>query len=231
MFCENCGKENISGAKFCEGCGTPLTVTEPVVAPLEPVGAGNKVTPIIVALIAIVVVAGLIFGGISLFGGNKFMKPMNNLIKSLEKEDADFFLKAIPEEFADELDREDLKELEKAYEIGNEILEDEYGKNVKIKAKVVDKEKLDDDDIEDLEGTFVADLDVDDIDEAYEVEYKVTVKGKKDKEEAKWETYVAKIDGKWYFIDMDDLPELVVEFIDMAEIQRELYDGAYASAY
>ena len=29
MFCENCGAEVKAGAKFCESCGTPLSVAEP----------------------------------------------------------------------------------------------------------------------------------------------------------------------------------------------------------
>ena len=29
MFCENCGAEVKAGARFCESCGTPLSVAEP----------------------------------------------------------------------------------------------------------------------------------------------------------------------------------------------------------
>lgn len=30
MFCENCGSQNVDGAKFCASCGAPLAVSQPV---------------------------------------------------------------------------------------------------------------------------------------------------------------------------------------------------------
>lgn len=232
MYCENCGKENTNDARFCESCGAPLTNPEENVIPTEPAQSGNKGTMVVLGVLIIAVIAGLVWGGITLFGGNKLMKPMNNIIKAIEKEDADLFLEAIPEDLADALDRDDLKELEEGFKAGKEVLEDEYGKNVKIKAKVKSKEKLDEDDIKDLEeDTYFFGEDID-IDEAYEVEYKITVKGKDDKEEAEWETYVAKVDGKWCFIDMNGFIELIGEFLNINDIEEEMYgDGGYASAY
>ena len=36
MICQNCGKENLEGSKFCEGCGTPLQAApQPVEVPVQ----------------------------------------------------------------------------------------------------------------------------------------------------------------------------------------------------
>ncbi len=226
MYCENCGKENTNDARFCEGCGAPLTKPEENVIPVEPAQSGNKGTMIVLAVIVIAIIGGLVWGGISLFGGNKLMKPMNNIIKAIEKEDAEFYLKSVPEDVVKAAEKEDKnfdEEFEEGLELIKEMLEDEYGKNFKIKAKVVDKKKIDKDDIEDLEDDIYLDeIDVDDIEAAYEVEYEVTIKGKDGKEDAKFETHVGKVDGKWYFIDMDRDPVefIIEEFID----ENEFYD-------
>lgn len=227
MFCENCGKENVNGAKFCEGCGAELTIPS---EPVQPEPTGNKGTLVVLAIVIIAIIAGLVWGGISLFGGNKFMKPMNNIIKALEKEDAEYYILAVPEDVVEETKKRDEnfdEELEDGFKVINEMLEDEYGKNFKVKAKLVEKEKLDKDDIEDLEKEIYLDeIDVDDIDAAYEVEYEITVKGKDDKEEAKFETHIGKIDGKWYFIDMERDPmEFIVEkFLDGEEFREKMYN-------
>lgn len=230
MFCENCGKENLGDARFCEGCGAPLTNPEANTVPTEPAQSGNKGTMVVLAVIVIAIIAGLVWGGISLFGGNKLMKPMNNIIKAIEKEDSEYYLKSVPEDVvkaAKKTDSDLEEEFEEGAELINEMLEDEYGKNFKIKAKVVDKKKIDKDDIEDLEDDiYLYEIDVDDIEAAYEVEYEVTVKGKDGKEDAKFETHIGKIDGKWYFIDMDKDPLdfIVDEFLDREKFYDEMYN-------
>lgn len=35
MFCENCGAQNVDGAKFCAGCGAPLASAQPVQPQVE----------------------------------------------------------------------------------------------------------------------------------------------------------------------------------------------------
>ncbi len=230
MFCENCGKENVNDARFCESCGAPLTNPIEPVTPTPSESTGNKGTAVVLAVVIIAVIGGLVWGGISLFGGNKLMKPMNNIIKAIEKEDAEFYLKSVPEDVvkaAKKTDNDLEDEFEEGAELINEMLEDEYGKNFKIKAKIVDKKKIDKDDIEDLEDDiYLNEIDVDDIEAAYEVEYEVTVKGKDGKEDAKFETHIGKVDGKWYFIDMDKDPLdfIVDEFIDEDKFYEEMYN-------
>lgn len=91
MFCNNCGKQNPDGAKFCSGCGSTISV-EPPVAPVQPVQqptyqasvqqpvyqapVQQDIAPapkksngkLIAIIISIVVVIGLVVGGIFLFG-------------------------------------------------------------------------------------------------------------------------------------------------------------------
>lgn len=230
MYCENCGKENTNDAKFCEGCGAPLNISsEPVtLTPAEP--TGNRATLIVLVVVIIAVIAGLVWGGISLFGGNKLLAPMNNIIKAIDKEDSEYYLKSVPKDVvkaAKKTDSDLEDEFEEGAELINEMLEDEYGKNFKIKAKIVEKKKIDKDDIEDLEDDiYLNGIDVDDIEAAYEVEYEVTVKGKDGKEDAKFETHIGKIDGKWYFIDIDKDPLnfIVDEFLDREKFYDEMYN-------
>ena len=62
MHCDQCGKENRSGSKFCKFCGASLT---------ESSGSGKRVSvqkfswknPIVILLIALIVLGGLGFGG------------------------------------------------------------------------------------------------------------------------------------------------------------------------
>ena len=35
MFCENCGAQNVDGAKFCASCGAPLAVSQPAQPQIE----------------------------------------------------------------------------------------------------------------------------------------------------------------------------------------------------
>ena len=70
------------------------------------------------------------------------------MCKGMQKADAKTFLKAFPavmtEDLEDSLDDDYLEDqLEK--------FEDEYGKNIKITYKVLDKEKIDKEDLEDLQ--------------------------------------------------------------------------------
>jgi len=81
-------------------------------------------------------------------------------------------------------------------------MEDKYGKNIKISVDFKDKEKLDKDDIEDIENDFDDMYDEKiSISKAYEVECEFTIKGKDDKDTDETSITVGKIGSRWYIVD------------------------------
>lgn len=59
MFCKNCGKQLVDGAKFCDGCGTQLEATAAQTAPVQkPKSKGKKIGGIVMTVL----------GGLSVLG-------------------------------------------------------------------------------------------------------------------------------------------------------------------
>jgi len=211
-FCTSCGAQVPDGAYACPGCGaiqaqnaTPVnpTPTNTYVAPAptpaqyNPSAPAQKSTSGIIGMVAVGIIAIIVIALIaSIFGGG-YKKPIKNLFEGIEKSDWKKFSSAFPEER--------FKKMEKASDGDDyiegitEMLEDDYGKNIKISFKIKDKEKLDKDDIEDLE---------DDYEDTYEEKIKIkklevesTVKGKDDKDTDTADMVVGKIGLKWYILE------------------------------
>ncbi len=81
-----------------------------------------------------------------------------------------------------------------------ESAEDELGKNLKVSIKFEDNEKIDKDELEDVQDMLREAYDDEDIKvtAGYIVEGEATIKGKNDKETDDFELEVYKINGKWY---------------------------------
>ncbi|MFA5658886.1 MAG: hypothetical protein WC900_06340, partial [Oscillospiraceae bacterium] len=130
---------------------------------------------------------------------NYMCKPIDNMIKGIENQDADIFLSAYPEFLADQMDSYiDDDTMEDMYD----SFEDEYGKNIKISYKVTDKDKLDKDDLTDYEEEIDDYYDEKvDIAEGYEVEVELTIEGDDDNDNDDTDFVVLKIDGDWCVYD------------------------------
>lgn len=80
-------------------------------------------------------------------------------------------------------------------------LEDDFGKDLKISFKIVDKEKADKDDLDDMEELLNAEFDDEikfKLGAAYNLELELTIKGDDDKEdEIDAEAIVMKVNGDW----------------------------------
>ena len=85
----------------------------------------------------------------------------------------------------------------------NEMAEDEFGENVRITYKIKDKDKLDDDDLENYSDRLQSRCDDDDLEvtEGYKIKVKAKIKGDDDEEEETETFYVGKVDGKWVVLD------------------------------
>lgn len=245
MLCGKCGKENPEGAKFCEACGEELAaavveetvaVEEPAVeVPVEeiqtpaeeaPVAEENygevsekpanklSIAKIIVAVVAIIVV---IFGLKAIFGKGP-EDVVKNQVKAINKAKVSYALKVMPKGIAKEIKKDDdkIEEMEEAMEKTKELLKDRYGKNVKMSYKILDKEKIDKDDIEDYEDDYndaieeyneENDTKLKDvkISKGYKLEVKYIIKGKDDKDSNISSVTVLKINGKWCAYDLSSL--------------------------
>ena len=184
MLCNNCGTENLDGARFCVGCGAELGAApvyqepayqEPVYqeapqefyAPQEDAFAPEapkenklkKLLPMIIggaAAIVLIVVLCVVFLG----GGYK--KPLDNYMKILNGKGSEATIEAcMPKEFWEEAEDEldvtpgDLyDQLDENYDDLIEELEEEFGDNIKFSYKVTDKDELSKKKLDDLKDTY-----------------------------------------------------------------------------
>lgn len=208
-FCENCGSELKDTDKVCPNCGAAAVVkttkkdvkVEKNTATNAESNVPNNNNTKKFALIGGIAVAAVlvIILLIALLGGG-YKKPLNNYFKGIEKANSDTYLKAYPEFTREDMeDTYDNDYLDKRLE----NFEEEYGSKIKISYKVLDKEKLDKDDLEDIQDELEDEYDEDDVkvSTGYEVAVKITVKGSDDKESYYTSFYICKVNGKWCMVD------------------------------
>lgn len=198
MFCKQCGTQNSEGVNTCTNCGAAIEngTPTPKNSNFDPVALfyqlrGSKYFIPGLAGLALVIVLLIIFcsGGAT--------KPIDKYISAMSKANVNKYIAAFPKEYTEDWDEDDIEDM-----LSDDLddLEDEYGKNVKIKCKVLDKEKYDEDDLEDLAESLEDwyDLDEDDVTAAYRVICKLTIKGSDEKDVNYQMFVVIKYDGKWY---------------------------------
>lgn len=200
-LCEKCGAELNDTDKVCPKCGaavaekaTKKDVNNDSVTKTE---KDNKKTIAIVGGISagIIVILIVIFSLIS----NAYKKPIDNYFKGIQKESSKVFVKAYPpfmkEKIEKDYDDSRLSKMVTSYE-------KEYGDNIKISYKVLDKTKMDKEDIkkvqENLQDSY-KDQKIK-VTDGYKVCVKGTIKGKEDKETDYSTMKVYKINGGWYFV-------------------------------
>lgn len=148
-------------------------------------------------LVKVIAVVGVLFATMILLtgcGSKPYKKVLDKYYKSQEKADS----KMIVSIFPDFMEAEDVFD-DDAMEDRLDSLKDKYGDNVKIKYKITDSEKLDKDDIKEIEESIEERYDEDvKIQEAYKVEVEATYKGSEDSETEDEELGFIKIKGKWY---------------------------------
>lgn len=216
QFCTNCGAQMDDNATVCGNCGTALSAPTGGVNANAAVNAVKDikkkvpmklVAPIaggVVALILLIVIISAIASGSGVKG------TIKDSFKAYVKGDAKKFVDCIYL-FGDKEIKEDfIEEIDDGKEDVIEGLEDEYGKNVKVK-KVEIKDEDDikkdgkkfDEYVEYLES-FADSEDVDfktkDIKAIKVVDFNVTVEGKDDEETLKYKDIVfVKTSDGWQF--------------------------------
>lgn len=208
MICEKCGKENAEGMKFCEDCGAPLGgANVPNVDDIKAMVMENKEK--VIGLAAIVVVVILI---LAILCGGGYKKPIKNMIKAANTGKVTYALKTLPKQVQKEYKDDDdiLERVEESLENQKKADEKEFGDNVKYSVKILDKIKLEKEDLEEVEESLGEEFEeaeyVDDekdvrVTKGYKVAVKQITKGK-DKKEVDYDTvYVYKVNGKWCTLD------------------------------
>ena len=199
-FCKQCGNQMADNEVVCASCGAsqepiPQNIINSAAAEEGKSKSGNgKFIAVIVAIVVIIlIVLKLIFGTAA------YEKPLKNFFEGIEDKDGDKIEEAFPEFYGDKMTK--LYDFDDVADELYDRLEDEFGKNIKISYKIKDKEKIDKDDLEDIEEEIKDDYDEKvKVSKGYELELKLKVKGKKDKDEHTSELEVYKIDGDWYIM-------------------------------
>jgi len=90
--------------------------------------------------------------------------------------------------------------LEKEFEDQLQTLEKEYGKNLKVEFVILDKEELDNYDLDNLKDTLEENYNIPkkSVTNAFELEIEATIKGTDDEDTQEQDMTIVKIDGKWY---------------------------------
>ncbi|MCI7805359.1 MAG: zinc ribbon domain-containing protein [Oscillospiraceae bacterium] len=198
-FCMQCGTEIDDNAEICSSCGAAQTSTPDGTA--ESTNESKKSNaPLIAAAAVIIVILLLIMK--ALFGGS-YKEPIDNMCKAIETGKGKYLYKCMPEFVLDE-QYEDMKKSEIIDELDDEAedmledMEDELGDDIKVSYKIKDKEKIDKDDLEDLEEMLEDAYDGKiKVRKGYEVDVKIKAKGDDDSDSQTMTLNVYKINGDW----------------------------------
>lgn len=202
-----CGAQIDDNAEICSSCGAAQT-TNSVNGGSAETGAKKSFAPIIAVAAVIVVIVLLI---LKLIFGGGYKDPIDNMFKGMETGKGKYFYKALPEflleeKFEDKKKSEIIDELDELAETLLDNFEDKYGDDIKITVKYKDKEKIDKDDLEDIEEMYEDSYDSKvKISKGYEVKIKATIKGDDEKDTNTTTLNVYKVNGDWCIMDFNSL--------------------------
>lgn len=209
-FCEKCGSEMNDTDKVCPNCGaaveeksTKKDVQKDVKEnnnsnTVNATEKDNKKTIAIVGIIASAVIVLLI--AIFSIVSNAYKAPIKNYFNGMQKQNSKIYVKAYPDfmkdKMSDKYDDDYMEKMMKSYE-------KKYGDKIKISFKVLDKTKIDKDDLKDVKESLdnkYSDEKIK-VTDGYEVCVKATIKGSDDKDVDYTTMKVYKINGKWCMIN------------------------------
>lgn len=210
-FCPNCGKPLQDGETCnCQNGNNNIYPATTIPNNKNTISKGFIVMG--AGLLAGVVIIVLIFSAI--FGGG-YKKPVNDYVKAMNNYDTKKMLSVmLPKSKMKEIKKEMknsiidwdafLDKMDEGLEETMEELEDDYGKNVKLSAKIINKKKVKGNDLEEIQEDYDDAYDAK-VKKAYKLKVEMTIKGKKDKDTAKVSLYVVKVKGDgWKMYDFDD---------------------------
>ena len=146
---------------------------------------------------------------IALASGSGPKKALEKYFTAVEKENVNKYISLMTEgekKLYNVID-EDALEIEIEDELKNRMdnLEDKYGKKVKFKIKVTDKDEMTTKSLNVIRDAYKlsADLAEVEIKKGIELEFDIVIKGKDEKVEGEGTAYVIKEDGKWKIYEIE----------------------------
>lgn len=205
-YCAKCGKELNDQVKFCPGCGTEVVSNKTVQAdqPVNHVKKQKKSGKIALeAGLAVLLILCIAFIGVKSLIAPTYEKPIKLLEQGLNEPSYSKIKEALAPGALDELLSDyswilDYIDEDQVDEYIQQAIKSEYEENdtAKIELKVLDKEKIN---VEDLELEYsLNSSDASKATAAYNLTVEVKVKGASSSiEEETMEVLVIKINGKW----------------------------------
>ena len=224
-FCRQCGAQLEDDAVKCEACGAEIKPAEEAVqqpAEAEASGAENsenaapaapapkKLSTRNIAIIAAAAVVVIVVLIVALTAGGGYKSAINNYIDVMIKGQVNKLDKLAPQAYWDyyedtyDMDIDDLeRDAEDVVDTVIDLLEDEYGDNVRVSYKVTKEDKLTDSKLNEIrEGVNDRyELARKSVTEGYDIDADITVKGDDDEMTSETSAYIVKIDGGWYLTD------------------------------
>ena len=219
-FCRQCGAQLEDDAVKCEACGLELQQepennqqsvnAEADAQPQEGAPAPKKLNNRNIAIIAAAAVVVIIVLIVALTSGGGYKSAINNYIDVMIKGKVDKIEKLAPKEYWEyyedtyDKDIDDVeKEAEDMVELIIDMLEDGYGKNIKVSYKVTKEDKLTESELNKIREGANSKYEITrkSITEGYEIDADMTIKGDDDEMTSEGSAVVVKINGSWYLSD------------------------------
>lgn len=131
---------------------------------------------------------------------SSYEEPVKYMVEGLSEANAEKFLKAFPEFISDYM--EDIF-TDEYLENTLKTAENEFGENIEMSYKIIDKTEIDKDELEkmeeDIKNNFEEEIT---ITKGYELGVEVTTKGDDAEDTEEDEFNVYEVDGKWYILDL-----------------------------
>lgn len=221
MYCGNCGKPNPDNAVFCQACGAKLT---PSVVPVNPqphvvsggsVGAAKpigRIVLIVLAVIMICVIGGVIWLGVSLFGGRGPSETAEQFWSDFYDDgDAEDILSLFPPDSYEEEEYEEaVGQLEDMLTYVRNMIQFQLGDDWKLSCKAIEEEKVDTEEKEKIIDAY-DELGID-VSDARDVEVEITFWSKDREESSEITTPVIKVGKSWY-LDAKNLADVLSEVL------------------
>lgn len=207
--CGNCGAIMNDADIICQNCGARSAAPQAPKAkkfampdlkklPKKYINIGAIVAGALVLIIVLTAIFGASYKDAV---KNYVAAEYNGKYNKIEKLAPKAFWEYVKEELDFEVDEmvDDLKD-EEYLEEENEYLEDTYGENFKATIKIVDKIKLNEDDLDSIKDEFKKSYDISkkSVKKAYSVVYRITLKGSEEQRTRFATLTVVKIGNKWY---------------------------------
>lgn len=215
-FCEKCGTQIEDDARVCGNCGS---FVEPDSSKMNPsdilknvdgesvkkiTESVKKFLPAIAAVIVLIFIVGAL-------ANSGYKGTVKKIFKSLENANEKTLISCVSDfeldwyYDGDKAERKD--DVKDKLEDRKDYLEEYYGKNFKIKYKIIESEKLSDDDFEEyleyLED--YTDYSTKKIKAVRDVEVEVTIKGSEDEDTEEYSLRLIKEGGKWKILSHEQV--------------------------